>query len=257
MAQSRWRLVFLAVIALAPLLVLVLRRLRRVDLVPLFGRAMKDIGDDKERAIEVGVRMLNGRILRSREHWAEPALLRKLLARSYQRQVLEPMATDLRLIASGVLRRQSIGRFLTLLAGTTASTYLLNYSLVILAMPRPLAEKWSGVRPSTAVLSFPFDLQVTLPLWPYTGVAGLFAIVAAVGFLAFSLTDETYTTALTEAVFIRPARLLLIVGVPYLHQHERRPRVGEAVEKVNIVDHGTPQLNRAVRRAMNRGDRKS
>jgi hypothetical protein len=61
-AQSRWRLAFLAAIVLIPLLLLVVRRLRRVELAPI-DRAAGIIAADEKAAAALGAKMLNGRIM--------------------------------------------------------------------------------------------------------------------------------------------------------------------------------------------------
>lgn len=214
-AQAKGRLVWVAIIAIVPLLTLVLVKFWRIPLDRVFDRAADVVKNDTERSIAIGMRMLRSRCL-TREHWPEPKRLRRFLNQSYSDHVLRSEVPQLRDLAASAFRRRCVVGFLTLLMGTSAITYVLIYLLAIVAVPLDLAKSWSQSQLSTVSLTPLPGASVELPLWPYTGVASLFSIVAAVGFLSFALTEETYTTALVDVVFGRLAQLLITIGAPFL-----------------------------------------
>ena len=215
-ASAGWRLALLALVAVGPLLVLVLLRLRKIPLDKVFERAAASVGGDVDQAVATGATMLRSRCV-SRENWPTPKELNRFLRPAYAKPEMDRYAGRLRELTASTFRRRGIFRFLTLLAGTSAATYVLIYALIAVAMPPDLAEAWSGAVPTRAVIGGLWPgLTLELPLWPYTGVAALFSIVAAVGFLGAALTDEGYTNTVIDAVLGHLARLLLLVGAPYL-----------------------------------------
>jgi hypothetical protein len=82
---------------------------------------------------------------------------------------------------------------------------------------------WAVVTASTAGgwLGVPIRMQEvaplgTLPLGPYVKVSVLFAIVATAIFLAFALTEDEYSKALSDALVASPLERLLLVLAPFV-----------------------------------------
>ncbi|WP_433264247.1 hypothetical protein ACQPZF_34515 [Actinosynnema sp. CS-041913] len=214
-AAAGWRVALVA-LAVVPLAALVVARFRRLPLTGVFDRAAADVAGNADEWVDVAGRMLRSRCLTT-EHWPPARQLERFLRPSFEHSSLRADAARLRDLAGDGFRRQLRARFGKLLVGTTAITYALVYLLTVVAMPAALAEDWSKASVTTARVDgvVPW-VAFDLPLWPYAGVAALFSAVAAVGFLTFCLTDETYTTTMADAVAGRPARLLIIMGAPYL-----------------------------------------
>lgn len=222
-AAAKGRLALLALLTIVPLLALVLVRLRRVRVRKVFERAAVTVAENADAAVARGVVILHSRCL-TRESWPDSRKLDRYQRQAFAPNALRGTAADLaELVASG-FRRQCAVRLCTLLLGVLAITFALIYTLAVAAMPVQLAEAWSGTRMSYVVLE---ELGLQLPLWPYAGVAVLFAVVAAVGFLAFAITEETYTTSLVDAVHGTLAEKLIVVGAPYLF-HGRGPSTSAA-----------------------------
>jgi hypothetical protein len=214
-ALARARLFFVAIITITPLLALAVVRFNRLPLDPVFERAAKTVEDNRRDAVDTAKKILRKRVL-TREHWPRPALLESFLHRPYQPDLLHQEATKLNKISSKAFYRRAVFEFMSLTIGTFVATFTLVYMLAIFSVPLTLAQDWSTIRPKTIQIHTGAVLHLTLPIWPYLGVALMFSIVATVGFLAFALTEESYTTALVDATFGRLARLLIIVGAPFL-----------------------------------------
>lgn len=126
-----------------------------------------------------------------------------------------------------VFKRKAVRRLVTTLIGVTVSSYMLIYVIAWAAMPVSLAEQWSGHEVTYATLDvWP---NISLPLVPYIEVSTLFTIVAVVGFLAFSLTEEQYSTALAGAIIDQLAERLLLMALPYY-------RIARASEMEDMSD---------------------
>jgi hypothetical protein len=225
-AAARMRLLYVAVITVVPLLALVLSRFSRMPLGPVFDRAVKSIEEDAN--VTASARIFLRKRCLTREHWPRQSKLDSYFHRPYQKDVLEPRAAELRNLASAVFHRRARSSLVSLLIGTFAATYLIAYVLAASAVPSGLAKDWSNTSPTVITIRPVPEFRIELPWWPYTGVAFLFSIISAVGFLALALTEETYTTALVDATFGRIARLLIIAGVPFLFH-------GGRVKPVNPV----------------------
>ena len=91
------------------------------------------------------------------------------------------------------------------------------------AVPVSLAAKWAGRAVPTTQVVLPW-LEITLPLGPYLTLAALLAIVGTVGFLAFAVTEDRYSTALSDALLSRPAERCLLLALPYVALNEPRRR---------------------------------
>ncbi|MFI7081445.1 hypothetical protein ACIBO1_29515 [Micromonospora sp. NPDC049903] len=214
-AASQERIFLLGGIAVLPLLFMVLLRLRRIPLEPIFERAGSALVADADRAVEVSQRILKSRV-RSTEHRPPAEAIEPFLRRGFQGHHFAATLDELRLRATSEFRRRAALRVLSLLAGTTTATYALIYSMTAATMPAPLAADWSNASFSEVSLEWLLGMPITVPLWPYVGVAGLFSIVAAVAFLALILTEESYTTAVIDAVYGHLATLLIATGAPLL-----------------------------------------
>ena len=214
-AEARWRLVFVGIFGIVPLFLLVVWRFRRLALDDVFDHALKAITDDVDRAVEEGTRMLRSRCLML-EDWPESKDLNRFLSQPWKSSSYRVQVQELQAITASTFRRKCIWRFFTLMAGTSIATFIIIYCLAVAAIPGALVIEWSKVHPTTFILrNIVPDYPLALPLWPYTGVAALFSILAAVGFLAYALTEEVYNNTLVDAIFGRIARLLLIIGVPF------------------------------------------
>ena len=67
-----------------------------------------------------------------------------------------------------------------------------------------------------ATLTF-FDVAIVARLGPYLTVPALFTIVTVAGLLAFSATEEKYSTAIRSAVLRERAARLLLIGLPFVY----------------------------------------
>ncbi|RAS67468.1 hypothetical protein C8D87_103807 [Lentzea atacamensis] len=211
-ASAGWRLAALAVLAVGPLLFLVLRRLRNVRLEQVMEQAGSAVSGDVDKSVRMGATMLRNRCI-AREHWPRPKELNRFLKLAHQK----PDVGRLCELAAREFPRRVRGRLISLLIGTSAATYAVIYLLTVVAMPSSLAEAWSGTPTTYVDLDVVWrGLDVMLPVWPYAGVASLFSIIAAAGLLAAALTDDVYTNAVVDVVYGHLARLLIVVGVPFL-----------------------------------------
>jgi hypothetical protein len=129
----------------------------------------------------------------------------------------DPADDDLEAIATVVsrsFRRRSALRVCRLAAGVFILVTLLTYILAWAAVPLKVAAKWvCHAIPVEHVRLVGFD--AALPVGAYIGIALLLAIVATAGFLAFALTEDRYSEALSDAVTHRPAEEGLLLALPY------------------------------------------
>jgi hypothetical protein len=96
--------------------------------------------------------------------------------------------------------------------GLAATAYL--YLLSVAAVPRQVAEKWSGE--SVPMARIDLLVEVSLPLGSYLELAAFLGIAATAIFLALVITDQRYTVALTDALLHQPAYRSVVLGIPYL-----------------------------------------
>lgn len=118
-------------------------------------------------------------------------------------------------------RRRALGRLLYLLAGSGLASFILIYVIAWAAMPYELAAEWAKTD-SIGFYRVPFfGFTAELPLGPYLAVPSLFTIVAIAGLLAFSATEERYSTEIRSAVIQDRAERLLLIGLPYIYFSDR------------------------------------
>ncbi|MGB2710889.1 MAG: hypothetical protein WBC33_05175 [Conexibacter sp.] len=110
------------------------------------------------------------------------------------------------------LSNMLVWRLLSTVVGVATLVAIYVYVLAWAAVTTPTASGWLN----TTITMHQVDPVGTLPFGPYVKVALLFALVATAIFLAFVLTDEEYSSALSDALIAAPAERLLLVVVPYL-----------------------------------------
>jgi hypothetical protein len=223
-SAARFRLSYVAIVTLAPLMILVISKFKNLSLDQTFARAADAIAKNPDEARTYGKKILRSTCL-TRENWPRIAELESFFRRPYGRDQLSKQVADLSRAASPAFHRRAAFELTSLLIGVILVTYVFVYMLAVLAVPVKLAQDWSNVNPVIVAIHPIAQWEVNLPVWPYAGVAFLSSVVTAVGFLALALTEETYTTAVVDTVFGGLARRLIIVGAPYYFHGGRAKRI--------------------------------
>ena len=210
------RIVLLAAVAVTPLVVLVARRVRRTSLEEFLSSVVVEISADQDLAESRGTAQLRSRCLTS-EHWPERSRTDPFLSRGYSTSMLNRFSTHFMNHGAGSLRLHGVLRLLGLLASTTAITFVINYSITAVAVSPDLIAEWSELRvsysPAPNLLP---GVPLLVPTWPYTGVAALFAVIAAAGLLSLALTDDRYEAAFINVLLREEAKNVMTVGAGYL-----------------------------------------
>jgi MFS family permease len=210
-----WQLIGLAAVALGPLLVILGVRFARVDVVAAFresaGRFPDPDDDFRDRVLEAVKEAPRSHAV------AEPPSDDWLWAR------LEPLYRDGDLAARAAeiggevrpqFRRQTLLRLSRFVVGTVAFFAGFIYLLAWAAIPLSTSSVWVGHPIATETIRFA-GLEAAVPTFPYISVALVLAIVAAAAFIAFALTEDRYSTALSEVLVGRPAERCLTLALPY------------------------------------------
>ena len=228
-AAAGWQLVALAVVAVLPLLALVAARLLRLSVADTFAAAAERLSPERE---DEALELVNKLGREEDEEQLDETKARTRLRRAYEAPFPADRAPQFAGTVSRVFKQRAVLRLLPLTVGIAAAVWSLIYVLASASIPASLAAEWSGravPRADVAVLG----LEIPLPLGPYLTLAALLAIVATVGFLAFALTEDRYSAALSEGLVSRPAERVLLLALPYadLNEPRRRRRGSDHREK--------------------------
>lgn len=117
------------------------------------------------------------------------------------------------------LRRPLVARLIVTVAvvGLLLAGYI--YALLGVTVPGSVAAAWTG----SAIEPFKVSLvgiTVGLPGGTYVAVAFLLGIFATAIFLAFALTEERISAAVTEALLREPIDRFLLLAVPFISSTE-------------------------------------
>jgi hypothetical protein len=213
--EIRWRLVAVAAVALGPLLAILAVRFSRTDVTGAFRSA----GEQLER-IDDGRRE---RVLKALKDAPRDSPVAEPPADDWLWLQLEPCYRGPELGLRGAeigeavrpqFRRRILLRLARLVVGTVAFLAGFIYCLAWAAIPLATSSRWVGHPIETQTVSFA-GLSAAVPGFPYISVALLLAIVAAAAFIAFALTEDRYSTALSEVLVAKPAGHCLELAVPY------------------------------------------
>jgi len=226
-AVAGWQLVALAVVAILSLLAFVGARLLRLSVLDAFTAAAKRLSPEREDdALELVEKL--GR--EEDEERLDEKKARARLRRAYEAPFPADRAPQIAETVSRAFKRRTVLRLLPLTAGIASAVWGLIYVLAWAAVPASLAAEWSGRGVPRAHVAL-LGLEVALPLGPYLTLAALLAIVATVGFLAFALTEDRHSAALSEALVSRPAERVLLLALPYVDLNEPRKRRGRRSDR--------------------------
>jgi hypothetical protein len=213
--QIGWQLLALAAVALGPLLVILGVRFARVDVGAAFGESAAGLLDSDG---ELRVRVLKAIEEAPRSSpVAEPPSEDWLWTRLeplYRKGDLLARASEIGEAARPRFRRQILLRLSRFVIGTVAFFGGFVYLLAWAAIPLSTSSGWVGHPIETETIEFA-GLHAAVPTFPYISVALLLAIVAAAAFIAFALTEDRYSTALSDVLVGKPARRCLTLAVPY------------------------------------------
>ncbi|MEV4224757.1 hypothetical protein [Nonomuraea sp. NPDC049725] len=211
-ATAGARLAWLAGVSILPLAVLLVIRLARLQVVPVFQFAAEKIDNNANRVEEL-FRQLKK--YQSDTHGkSQPEELKARLSECYASLSSEDAGRAV-MAADRAFRWRAVRRFVSLIVGVLLAVWALIYILAWAAVPEPLAAEWSKEAVSMATLDL-LGFQLALPVGPYVLVATMLATVACVGFLGFALTDDQYSTALWDALVNGPAEAYLLAAVAYI-----------------------------------------
>jgi hypothetical protein len=111
-------------------------------------------------------------------------------------------------------RRQTIYRLSRLTLGIGAFFVVFIFSLSWAAIPTETSTRWIGREVSTETVGLP-GWDFALPTFPYLSVSLLLAIVATAAVVAFALTEDRYSSAISEVLVRGPADRCVSIGAPY------------------------------------------
>lgn len=221
-AAAGWQLAALAAVAITSLLALVAARFLRLSLTDVFDAAAERLATTpkpEDEALEL-VKKLWREEDRDR---LDEERVRKRLRLAYEAPLPAERAPQIADTIGRGFKRRAVLRLLPLTAGIASAAWGLIYVLAWGAVPASLAAEWSGRAVPRAELAL-LGVDVSLPLGPYLTVAALLAIVATAGFLAFALTEDRHSAALSEALLSRPAERVLLLALPYIALNEPKKR---------------------------------
>lgn len=213
-AQGAYLVLFAGLAAL-PLLLYAASSLLSVKPIILLSNIDLDRGDDATIPQEVldGLQSVNvdadSRKLSENE-------IKGVIADAYVRQFRWDNLFYLSQELEKGFKKRSVRDLLSFVVGAAVGSFVVIYVLSVSAMPRSLASEWSKVVDIPEISLNILGLTLRLPLGPYVSVSGLFTVVAVVGFLAFSATEEKYSKAITNATAGDRARKLFYYGLPYI-----------------------------------------
>jgi VIT1/CCC1 family predicted Fe2+/Mn2+ transporter len=206
------QLAWLAGVSIIPLAVLLVVKLVRIQILPVFQLAAEKIDNDANRS-EEAFKLIkeyesnkNGKL--------DSEAVKSRLDNCYT-SISPENANRAVEAASRAFRWQAVRRLMSLIAGVLLAVWVLIYILAWAAVPRSLAADWAQGVVSIASLDV-VGIQIALPAGPYILVATMLAIVACVGFLGFALTDDQHSAALWDALVNAPAQAYLLIAIPYV-----------------------------------------
>jgi hypothetical protein len=210
------RLLILAPVACLPLFVLAATSIFRVEPMLELADANAEFGSQVQPERTAAKALLRVAETAERKRVSVDLVAERLKA-SYMEDYRYGQICDLNEAFKRFLRVRALGRLIMLVLGSGIISFLLIYVLAWAAMPISLASDWAKVdQIPVASLTF-FDIAVVTPLGPYLAVPSLFTIVTVAGLLAFSATEEKYSTAIKSAVLRERAVRLLLIGLPFLY----------------------------------------
>ncbi len=206
------QLVAVAFVALAPPLGFLAYRYSRIDVSDQFSSALGRVRQSEA---------LQGKVLEAirnapREVAADPPSDEWLWAKlkGQYESVTDSEARQLGVELSTLFRRQTIFRLMRLAIGIGALFGAFVYVLAWAAIPISTSARWIGHDVATSSIDFA-GWSFTLPTSQYLAVAVLLSIVAAAAFVAFALTEDRYSNALTDVLVGDPAERCVMLAVPY------------------------------------------
>jgi hypothetical protein len=213
------RIAILAAIAATPLVLLIVVRIVRLDLGEVLESAV-DGAVEQALDLRATVREIDKSRDTSRELPLDPEATSSILSAAYTDGKAGDRMGEITVMMYRRYRWIALRHFLRLLVAVAVSIFIFIYSLAWAAMPPSLAAEWSKMEIRFQEVDI-FGGVIELPLGPYLVVSILLAAIACVGFLGFATTEDRYSEALWNAVAIRPARELFILGIPYLALREQ------------------------------------
>jgi hypothetical protein len=129
----------------------------------------------------------------------------------------EDSMADIRAIGKDLkrtFRRQTIFRLMRLAIGIGALFGAFIYLLAWAAIPASTSSRWIGHDVDMTSIEFA-GWAFALPTTQYISVAILLSIVAAAAFIAFALTEDRYSSALSDVLVRKPASRCGLLGLPY------------------------------------------
>jgi hypothetical protein len=207
------RIATLAIISLTPLAVLVILRIRRVDLASVADGIRSKIQGQSWAATRGANLILTTRDSTSEEE-IEDDTTKIVLDTVYSKATGESLKEAVA-VAGRSIRWQAVRKLGTLVFGVFLAVFALLYLLAWAVVPPSLANRWSD-RPIPLEHLNIAGASLLIPLGPYLLVAALLATVAGVAFLGFVLTEDQYTEALWDAVLRDPMGDYLLMALPYL-----------------------------------------
>jgi hypothetical protein len=206
-----WReLIVLSALVLLPLLVAVYRRMS-ASLQRTLANATNRIAaaDNHEQRVVQLVRSVG-----SEERDALDAnrdRLSQRLDRAFDRIDMARVGQEVGDEIRPRLRRLLRWRLATTVAGIAALVGSYTYLLAWTAVTARTAAVYVG----HPVHMHHLDLVGDIPAAPFVHVAALFGLLATAVFLAFALTEDDYTDALTDSLVARPFEEILLLVIPY------------------------------------------
>jgi hypothetical protein len=214
-AEIGVQLVAVGVVAVGPPLVLLIVRYWRVNVTAELAEASGSIVDDPDSAQGDLADVLVG--LASNDSEAPPLKaddLREFVRDAYGAGKVRSAVVVLGQFR-GTFRRRVVVRLVGLVGGVGVSLASFIFVLAWAAIPIAVSSDWAGVTVQTSTLAFA-GLEVEMPTSPYVEVALLLAVVATAAFLAFALTEDHYSAVMSRVLVHDPARLWVLLAVPYL-----------------------------------------
>jgi hypothetical protein len=207
------QLLSVAAVALAPPLLFLALRYRRIDVRAQLLSALEGLEtagatkDELLAAIKSAPREVAEQPPSDNWMWGQ---LRGAFEGSGVGKELIEIADQIR----GSFRRQCIYRLFRLAAGAATLSGVFVYLLAWAAIPVSTSARWIGHPVDMTEVSFA-SISFELPIAPYLSVAALLAVVATAALVAFALTEDQYSEALGEVLVSRPAKRCVLLGLAF------------------------------------------
>jgi hypothetical protein len=111
-------------------------------------------------------------------------------------------------------RRQCVYRLVRLAVGAVALFGAFVYLLAWAAIPTSTSARWIGHSVEMTEVELA-SLAFEIPVAPYVSVAVLLSVVATAALIAFALTEDQYSDALSKVLISQPAERCVLLGLAF------------------------------------------